>query len=281
MLPYLLGTLILTVVPVLATVAVAFTEYNAVRPPQWVGLANFSRLLDSPLVRLSLRNSLAFILLAVPLRLLGALALALLLQARGRLFGLYRAGVYLPSVIPEAAYAIIWLWVFNPLYGPLNAVLARLGLPVADWLVEPATARLAMVIMALFLVGEGFVVLLVGLRTVPRAYYEAAMMDGANAWQAFWRITLPLLLPWLLILVFRDLVVSLQGTFTPSFVMTYGGPYYATTFVPLLVYELAFDFFDLGLAAAVLVVMAMITGLLALGIANLLGLGEPQAYGRR
>jgi multiple sugar transport system permease protein len=274
LLPFLIGSLLLIVLPALITVGVAFTKYNAIQPPTWVGLDNFRTLLDSPLARLSLRSSLQFIFLAVPLRVLGALAMALLLQQAGRLFGGLRAAVYLPTIIPEGAFALIFLWILNPLYGPLNAVLGALGLPTPDWLLDPTTARLSFVLMALFTIGEGMVVLLVGLKTIPKVYYEVARVDGAGAWQSFWRITLPLLTPWLLVLTFRDIVVSLQNTFTPSFVMTYGGPYYATTFIPLLLFELAFDLFDFGAAAAMMVVMYILTGLLVIGIINLVGLSN-------
>jgi multiple sugar transport system permease protein len=269
--PYLLGTLVLVALPALATVAIAFTDYYAVQPPAWAGLENFRRLMTSPLVRTSLYNSLVFLALAVPLRVGGALLLALLLRRPRRLSGLYRTAVYLPTVIPEAAYALVWLWIFNPLYGPLNAILQALGLPAPAWLAEPATARLAIVIMAAFQLAEGFVILLAGLQTIPRALYDLATVDGAGAWQSFRHVTLPLILPWLLLLTFRDLIVSLQNTFAPSFIMTYGGPYYATTFVPLLVYEIAFDFTDLGLASALLLLTYAILGLVVVGILSLVG----------
>ena len=274
LIPFFLGSLILIVLPALITLGVAFTKYNAIQPPTWVGLNNFRALLASPLARLSLRISLQFIFLAVPLRLLGALLLALLLQQGGRLFGGLRAAVFLPTILPEGAYALIWLWILNPLYGPLNAVLHAVGLPTPDWLLNPTTARMSLALMSLFTIGEGMVLLLVGLKTIPRVIYEAARVDGANAWQSFWRISLPLLTPWLLLLTFRDIVVSLQNTFTPSFVMTYGGPYYATTFVPLLVFELAFDLFDFGLAAAMTVILYLLTSLLVVGIVNLVGLNR-------
>lgn len=273
LLPYLLGTLLLVALPALATMAIAFTQYNAVEVPRWSGLANFRALLDSPLVRLSLTNTLIFVGLAVPLRLLAAFGLALLLHQKQRLFGFYRVSVYLPTVIPEAAYALIWLWLFNPLYGPVNLLLAGLGLPTVDWLVNEQSARIAIVIMLTFQVGEGFLVLLAGLQNIPRSYYEAARVDGASGWQCFWHLTLPLLMPWLLLLTFRDLLVSLQSTFAPSFIMTYGGPYYATTFVPLLIYELAFDFFDFGLAAALLVMMYALMALLIVAILRMVRLG--------
>jgi multiple sugar transport system permease protein len=276
--PYLLGTLVLVVLPALATVTVSLTNYQAIEPPTWAGLDNFRRLAETPLVRLGLYNTLVFAGLAVPLRLVGALVLALLLgdwfrQSRRSLragSGLYRAAVYLPTIMPEAAYALVWLWILNPVYGPLNLVLAALGLPQPDWMAQAGTARLAIVLMALVQLGEGFVVVLAARQNVPAALYEAAEVDGANRWQGFWRITLPLIVPWLLLLACRDLVVAVQNTFAPSFIMTYGGPYYATTFLPLLIYEISFDFQDWGLASAVLVVVYVWILLLIVGVRNLI-----------
>lgn len=271
LLPYLVGSLLLVIIPTLATVIIAFTDYHAVGSPVWTGLDNFQRLRASSMIRNSVQHSFTFLALAVPLRLIGALILALLLQRQERLFIAYRAAIYLPTIMPEAAYALIWLWILNPVYGPLNLLLGWVGLPTPAWLAEPVTARLALVMMATFQIGEGLVVVLTGLQSIPQALYEAAKVDGANSWQSFWRITLPLLVPWLLLLALRDLLVSLQNTFTPSFMLTYGGPYYATTFIPLLVYELAFDFFDFGLAAAVLLFVYLLVGLLVLGILNIIG----------
>ncbi|MBN1139659.1 MAG: sugar ABC transporter permease [Anaerolineae bacterium] len=270
--PYLVGTLVLVALPALATVAVSFTNYQAIEPPTWTGLDNFRRLAETPLVRLGLYNTLVFAGLAVPLRLVGALALALLLGRRSPRSGsgLYRAAVYLPTIMPEAAYALVWLWILNPVYGPLNMILAAFGLPQPAWLAEAGTARLAVVLMALMQLGEGFVVVLAARQNVPAALYEAAEVDGANRWQGFWRITLPLILPWLLLLACRDLVAAVQNTFTPSFVLAYGGPYYATTFLPLLIYEISFDFADWGLASAVLVVVYAWILLLIFGIRNLI-----------
>jgi multiple sugar transport system permease protein len=267
--PFALGSLFFIVLPALATAAIAFAEYNTLGAPAWVGVRNFGRLLESAYVRIALKNTAIFISIAVPARLAAALLLALLLQKRGRLYGLYRAAVYLPTVVPEVAYSLVWLWMFNPLYGPLGIAMQTLGLPAPNWLAEPMTARLAIILMLTFQVGEGFVVLLAGLQNIPRAYFEAAKVDGATGWQVFWRITFPLILPWLLMLTFRDLILSLQNSFTPSFVLTYGGPFYATVFAPLLLYEVAFDFFDFGLAAALLVLIYLVMAIIVLGILNI------------
>jgi multiple sugar transport system permease protein len=270
LLPYLIGTLLLVIVPALITVFVAFSKFSIVGGLHFVGMQNFAAMFQSAYVRVGLKNSAIFLGMAIPLRVIGALFLALLLRENRRGFGLFRSAVYFPTVIPEVAYAIIWLWIFNPIYGPLNIVLTRLGLPAQDWLTDPQMARVAIVIMMSFQIGEGFVILLAGLQTIPRSYYEAARVDGANSWQMFWSITLPLLMPWLLLLTFRDIAVSLQATFTPSYVITYGGPYFSTTFLPLLIYEIAFDFFDFGLAAAALVFAYLILILLVIGIMNLI-----------
>jgi len=270
LLPYLLGTLFLVVIPALTTLMVAFSSFSTSGALRFTGLENFQGMFRSAYAVTGLKNSVIFLALAVPLRVLGALLLALLLRENRRGFGAFRAAVYLPTIIPEVAYAIIWLWIFNPLYGPLNQVLAGLGLPGPSWLADPNLARLAIVILLTFQIGEGFVILLAGLQTIPRSYYEAARVDGANAWQMFWGITFPLILPWLSLLTFRDIAVSLQATFTPSYVITYGGPYFATTFLPLLVYEIAFDFFNFGIAAAILVFAYLVLAVLVLGLITLL-----------
>lgn len=178
--------------------------------------------------------------------------------------------IYLPAIMPEAAYAMVWLWILNPVHGPLNLILAMLGLPAPAWLTEPGTARSAMILMALVQIGEGFLVVLIARQIISPALYEAAEVDGVNRWQGFRWITLPLIVPWLLLLLGRDVVMAVQNTFTPSFIMTYGGPYYATTFLPLLIYELTYDFVDWGLASAVLVVTYAWLLLLIWGARNLI-----------
>ena len=253
--PYLVGTLLLVALPALMSFVLAFTTYDALTPPVFVGFANFRLLAADPMVSTAISNSLVFILLAVPLRVAGALALAMLLLRPRRGAGGYRAAVYVPTVVPDVAYALIWLWVFNPLFGPVNVALDALGLPTSGWLADAETARYPFVIMAAFQTGEGFVVLLAALRGLSPEVLDAGAVDGAGRWAAFRYLTLPLLLPWLALLTFRDIVLSFQWTFTPSFVMTGGDPYYSTLFLPLLVYEEAFDRFRFGAGSALMLLM--------------------------
>jgi multiple sugar transport system permease protein len=258
--PYLLGVLALIVVPGALSLAMAFANYDGITRPDWAGGRNFSMFWLDPLERIAVTNSLYFTLLAVPLRMAVTLGAALLLAAPG--LGLYRAAVYAPTVIPDVAYALVWLWVFNPLYGPVNALLAGLGLPTPGWLASAEWAKLVFVAMSLFQVGEGFVVLLVGLRSVPPELYAAATVDGAGRWQMLRFITLPLLLPWLLLLTYRDLIWSFQYTFVPAVLMTQGDPYHATLFLPYLIYEEVFENLRYGMGGAIMVVMFLLSGLL-------------------
>lgn len=266
LLPYLVGTLLLVGLPALMSGVLAFTTYDALTPPVFVGFANFRLLAADPLVGTAIGNSLFFIALAVPLRILGALGLALLLQRPRRGVSGYRAAAYVPTVIPDVAFALIWLWIFNPLFGPVNLALDALGLPLPGWLADADTARYPFVVMSLFQIGEGFVVLLAALRGLPAEYFDAGAVDGAGRWATFRYLTLPLLLPWLALLTFRDVILSFQWTFTPSFVMTGGDPYYSTLFLPLLVYEEAFDRFRFGAGSALMLVTFLLSAAIIVGI---------------
>lgn len=264
--PYLLGTLLLVGVPALMSAGLAFTTYDALTPPQFVGFANFRLLAADPRVGIAIGNSLVFIALAVPLRILGALALALLLQRPRRGIDGYRAAVYLPTIIPDVAYALIWVWIFNPLFGPVNVLLGALGLPTPGWLADAGTAKVPFIVMSLFQIGEGFVVLLAAMRGVPREYYDAGAVDGAGGWRAFRYLTLPLIMPWLVLLTFRDVALSLQYTFTPSLVMTGGDPFYSTLFLPLLIFDEAFDQFLFGAGSALMLLTFLLSAAIIVGV---------------
>jgi multiple sugar transport system permease protein len=191
--PYILGSLLLIGLPALLAFGLAFTEYDARAMPRWNGLENFRLVFAEPLFWIALRNSLYLIILATPLRVGAALALALLLWRQRRGVGFFRTAIYVPTAIPEAAYALIWLWIVNPLYGPLNLALRGMGLPAPAWLVDPATARLVFVMMAGFQIGEGLAIMIAALRAIPPQSLEAAAIDGAGTWGRFRSIILPLL----------------------------------------------------------------------------------------
>jgi multiple sugar transport system permease protein len=258
--PFLVGVCGLVLVPAVGSLSMALAEWDLVRPPRYVGLANFRELFEDPVFRISLRNSLWYAITAVPLRLVGALGLALLLYRRGRLRSAGRVAVLIPTVIPDAAYALLWLWILNPLYGPLNLALDAFGLPTPAWFSQPTPARWAVVLMGLFQLGEGFLIAFVARKQVSEELYEIAAISGAGPWGRFIRVTLPTMAPALLLIVARDTILSLQATFAPALILTEGGPPpYATTYLPLFTYRNAFEYLRYGYASASTVVMLALT----------------------
>ena len=269
--PYVVGLVALVLAPAFVTFGLALTEYDLVRSPSFVGLDNFRELVDDDVFRIALVNSLVFALVAVPLRLGAALALALLLHRRMPGIGAYRAGVVVPTVVPEIAYGLLWLWLLKPLYGPINTLLGWggapnftwIGYPLPQWLTHPNDARAAIIILSLFTIGEGFVILLVTRQGLPAELYDLAALEDVTAWGLFRRVTLPLMAPILVLLLARDTIFSLQATFVPALVVTEGGPpLYSTTYLPLFVYTNAFEYLRYGYAAAATLVMLLVTAAL-------------------
>ncbi|HEX5801188.1 MAG TPA: sugar ABC transporter permease [Gaiellaceae bacterium] len=266
--PYAFGLAVLVALPAAITFALALTDYDLVRSPSFVGLDNFRELLDDRVFGIALVNSFVFAAVATPLRLLVALGLALLFWRRSRGVGVGRAMIAVPTVVPEVAYGLLWLWLLNPLYGPVNGLLTlggESGNTVFDrlppqWLTDPNHARAGIVLMSLFTVGEAFVVLLVARQAVSTDLYELASLEDAPGWDVFRRITLPVLAPVLVLLFLRDMLLSFTFTFVPALVVTEGGPPdYATTYLPLFVYREAFEYLRYGYAAAATLVMLALT----------------------
>lgn len=266
--PYALGLVALVLLPAAVTLALAFADYDLVQSPQWTGTGNFTELAGDGIFRTALLNSLVFAAVAVPLRLLIALGLALLLHRRARGVGTARTAAALPTAVPEVAYGLLWLWLFNPLYGPVNQLLrvggenglTALGRTPPQWLTDPNDARAAIVIMSLFTVGESFLVLLAARLVLPPEVYELAAVEDATPWDVFRHITLPLIAPVLGLLLVRDTILSFQVSFVPALVVTDGGPPpYATTYLSLFVYRNAFEYLRYGYASAATVVMLLLT----------------------
>ena len=259
--PYAAGLALLIALPALLTFGLAFFDWDLLTDPEWAGLSNFEQLFDDPVFREALGNSLAFMAIAVPLRMLAATGMALLLHRRMRAAGAVRTVTYLPTVVPEIAYALAWLFLLNPVYGPVNALLGWFGLGTPAWLSDPTAAMAAIVLMSVFTIGEGFIVALAARRELPAELDEVAALEGSSAWNTLRRVTLPLMAPTLGLLALRDAAITLQVSFVPALVVTGGGPDRATTFLPNLVYSHAFENLRYGYAAAITLVMFAITGL--------------------
>jgi multiple sugar transport system permease protein len=262
--PLVLGLALLCLFPALVTIGIAFFHYNAVQAPEFAGLANFQTLWKDPMVRTSLNATAWVVFVAVPLRVLLALGLALLLHPDRREAPAQRAIAFLPSVVPDVAWALLWLWLFNPLVGPTALVLEAFGVRPAEMLASPGAARWMIVITLLFLVGEMMLVLLAARRQIPDSLYEAGALEGASRLRLATSVTLPLLAPVIVCLACRDAILMMQATFTPALIVTEGGPLFATTFFPLYLYQNAFEYLRFGYAAALTTVLFAIT---AIGVA--------------
>ncbi len=262
--PFAIGVVALLVVPMLLTGYYAFTDHTGLSSPNFNGLDNLRRAQRDPFLADSLRASLAYVVMAVPMRLLTATGLGLLLAAPRRGGRLYRAAVYLPSVVPDVALALLFLWILNPLYGPLNQMLGLVGITGPNWFATAGGARFAIALMMTFPVGEAFLVVLAGRKALQDDTYEAAQIDGATAWQQFRFLTFPRMAPLLLLLLVRDTIMTLQVNFVPAYVLTDGRPNNATLFLPVYIFDQAFEFLGFGYGAFLTLILLGITAALIL-----------------
>ena len=263
--PFAAAAALLVVLPVALTAGLALTDATGLSTPRFTGLDNLRRLLDDPLLRQSLQASALYLALAVPLRLAVATGVGLLLAAPRRGGALYRASVYLPTAVPEVALALLMLWLLNPVYGPVNGLLALLGLPQPTWLATPAGAMTGLVLLVLLPVGEAFLVVVAARRSISPQLYEAAALEGCSPAGRLRRLTLPVMAPILLLLAARDALVALQAAFVPGYVLTDGGPDGATLLLPLYVFDQSFEFGALGYGAAVSLLLLVLTAAVVAG----------------
>ena len=247
--PWLIGFVLFVAGPMLGAIVLAMLRWDFIGSPTWIGLANFQRLFTSSLVRVTLWNTAFYTFLSVPLQLMVALGTALLLNQRLRFLAVFRTAFYLPSVMPAVANAVLWLWLLNPEIGLANALLRLLGLPQLQWIYDPALAKPTFILISLWGVGNTMIVFLAGLQGVPQSLYEVAELDGANWWQRFRHVTLPMISPVILFNLIIGIIASFQ-VFTNAFLLTNGGPQNATLFTVLYIYRLGFEQSNIGMAAA-------------------------------
>jgi multiple sugar transport system permease protein len=267
--PWFIGLGLFTLYPVVASLYYSFCDYSVLQRPVWSGLENYGRLMHDDLFWLSLRNTLFFAALSIPLGTVVSLSLALLLNCEMRGTPIFRTLFYLPSIVPLIASSMLWLWIFNGSYGLLNwaidPVLRLFGGHAPTWLTDPTWAKPALVIMGLWGVGNSMVIYLAGLQDVPKELYEAAEIDGATAWRQFWHVTLPMLSPVIYFNVVMGIIGSLQ-TFTQAFVMmgSEGQPARSTLFYALYLFTTAFYDLRMGYASAMAWIMFIIIVVLTL-----------------
>lgn len=261
--PWLVGFLVFTLYPILASLYYSFCEFRVLSPPRWIGVRNYVELLgDKEYFLRSLTNT-AFMFIELPIALVVSLLIAILLNQKLRGMALFRTLYYIPSVVPTVASSVLWLWLLNPDYGLVNKTLTAMGMPPSAWLSDPQWAKPGLIVMDLWAVGGGMIIYLAALQGVPQPLYEAAELDGAS-WVAKLRhVTLPAISP----VIFFNLILGVIGTFqyfTQAFVMSgangqVGGPANATLFYAVYLYQNAFQYFRMGYACAMAWVLFLLT----------------------
>jgi pectin-derived oligosaccharide transport system permease protein len=268
LLPWFVGMIAITIGPILASLALAFTDYSILSAPHWIGLANFVTMLTAdPRYLDSVHTTLTYVGISVPLVLIWGLLLALVLNQGLRFLPLFRAIFYIPSLLGSSvAVAILWFYMFGK-DGLINLALRPLGIDGPSYIGNPSYALYTLIVLNLWAFGSGMIIFLAGLRQIPPELYEAAQLDGAGRWARFWSITLPLLTP----VLFFNAVLGLVGgfqAFTSAFVVSNGtgGPADATLLYQVYLYQRGFVNLNMGYACAMawvlLTVMAACTGAL-------------------
>jgi multiple sugar transport system permease protein len=255
--PAMILFLIFTVLPVVFAFLLSFTNYDILSPIKWVGLQNYARLLTDTIFQRGILNVLYYALLFIPSMIALSILLALALSRKVPGMRFFRTLYYLPAVTSSIAASVVWTWMLQKDYGVINQFLALFGIVGPAWLANSDTAMIAIVIVTLWQgLGGNIIIFLAGLQGIPPALYEAARLDGANRWQLFQHITLPLLRTTTYLVSFLALIGSLQ-LFDQAYAMTQGGPGYATTTAVYQIYNNGFGLLRMGYASAQAFVLAL------------------------
>jgi multiple sugar transport system permease protein len=252
LLPWIIGFVVFTAGPMLASLYISFTEYNVIRSPEWVGLENYEAMLSDRRIPLALANTAFYAILHVPGVILISLGLAMLLLRVGRAAGFFRTAFYLPSLTPAVAIGTLFLLLLAG-SGLVNQMLAAVGIDGPNWLTDPTWVKPGIVMMSLWTLGSTVVIYFAALRNVPLELYEAARIDGANAWQAFRNITLPFISGAIFFTLIVNTIASLQ-IFAEVFTMFFGarsGPAQESAlFYTIYLFQKAFRDLDFGYASS-------------------------------
>ena len=260
-LPWLIGICVFWIYPTLASAYYSFTEFNAVQTPKWVGFRNYVELFaEDPEFIQAIWNTLYFAGVSIVLAILFAFGLAMLLNARVHFQTVYRTIYFLPTLVPEVALALVWVYLFTPITGLVNLPFDWLGLKGPCWLTCPQWSIPTLILLALWIIGQQIILYLAGLQDVPQELYDASDVDGANFWRKLWNVTIPMMTP----VIFFHLVTSVIGAmqfFAIPYVMTGGTGFPAgtTMFYSIYLYKNAFHYFSMGYASAMAWLLFLIT----------------------
>lgn len=248
--PAILGLMLFSLGPMIASFLLSFTNYDMLSAPSWVGLGNYRDLAGDAIFRKSLSVSLIYGVVSVPATMVIALVLAIMLNAKLPALAFFRSAYYLPSVISGVAVAMLWKWLFNSEYGLINVILGKLGIHGPAWLTDEHWALRALIIMSLWGFGGSMLIYLAGLQGVPKELYEAAKVDGASIFRQHLHVTVPMLSSVTFFNLIIGIISSLQ-VFAEPFVLTGGGPNNATLLLSVYLYQNAFQYLKMGYASAI------------------------------
>lgn len=272
--PWIIGFVLLSLLPLLGSLYISFTEWKIVSDPVWVGLKNYKELFSDPIFLKSLKVTFVFCAITVPLSMILSFITAMLLNGDLPYAGILRTIYYLPCVISSVATSLLWSWIFNYRYGLLNQLLALVGVDGPNWIGDERWSLISLSIMSLWGVGGSIVFYLAGLQNVPQHLHEAAKIAGAGWWRRLFTITLPSMSPILLFSLLTGLIGGLQ-TFTIAYLMTNGGPNNSTMLYALYLYNNAFKYHKMGKACSMAWILFFIIMFLSLLVMKVAG---PMVY---
>ncbi|MDK2884322.1 MULTISPECIES: carbohydrate ABC transporter permease [Pseudothermotoga] len=261
-LPWLIGFCLFTAGPILFSIFLSFHEWHIFDKMKWIGIENYKKLFADPLFYHSLKVTFYYAAISVPVGLVVGLFLAVLLYQKVKGTSVFRTIFYIPSIVPVVATATLWIWIYNPEYGILNFLLAKIGVRGPDWLYSTKWVVPAIAFMNAWTAGPNMIIYLASLEDIPKVYWDAAKVDGANSWQRFWHITIPFLSPTTFFLLITNVMGALQ-TFAQAYIMGGGGrgfgaPANASLFYCLYLYEQGWSWFNMGYASSLSWVLTLI-----------------------
>lgn len=250
MLPWVTGFVVFWIGPLLYSVFLSLTKYSALRPPEYIGLANYQQAFVDPLFYKAVYNTLYYMGASVTLGLGGSLGCALLLNHKLKGISLYRTIFFLPSIVPVVAATLVWIWILEPTFGLANYGLSKIGIEGPKWFQSTLWAMPGLILISLWRMGgQPMLIFLAGLQGIPTNLYEAAKIDGSSWWQDFIYVTLPMLTPAIFFNLLITVITSF-GVFAAAFIATGGGPAYTTLVYVLYLYQRSFKWFELGYGSA-------------------------------
>lgn len=265
--PWFIGFTVFLAGPLLMSMYYSFCDYSVLRKPVWVGGDNYAEIMRDEVFWQALKNTFVYAAISLPMGLVVSIAVALLLNTNVKGMAFYRTIIYLPSLVPTVALAVLWLWMFNGEYGLINETAKRFAVSPPNWLGDPLWSKPALALMSLWGVGGAVVIYLAGLQDVPQSLYEAADLDGASPWRKTWHVTLPMISPVIQFNMIMGIIGSLQVFSEPYIMFPGGAPERSTYMYTMYLFDNAFTFQKMGYASAmgwILFILIFILTMLAL-----------------